>query len=250
MRTLLTTMLALLLTAGVANAGSEMAGTRLNIYVGGGSITPSDGEASSGFSLGFRLEQFRPGYKIGGGIDAKGIFTGKGEGHSGGYGLFGLYRRVAGSYENGVYFGFDFGYLGYEWKNRSLVYNGEKRVAEWGGVDGIFAAPTVRVNLFGNTVSFKASYFAWGSGEQKVNYKFLFFEDTYITPDANFNGFSFDLAISKEWKPGYFFGVNANYTSVKFDSVDTTDPVNNNPIHLDSVRVNSWTVGVVAGLRW
>jgi hypothetical protein len=239
----------LLLPAGV-NAADLMAGTRANLYFGGGSINPSDGSSDFGAAFGLRLEQFRPGALVGGGIDAKAVYTGKGDGHSGGYGQLELYRRVLGSSPDGLWFGFAFGYLGWEWQDRSFYYDGQKEKAEWGGVSGAYAAPAVRLNLLGNALSVRAQYYLFTSGEQKLQYRFGVFEDTYLSPSADFKGFSVDVALSKEWKPGYFVGLNANFSSIKFDSADATDPVSGAKVHLDSVRVNTWSVGLTVGLRW
>jgi hypothetical protein len=247
MRKALLALAAVLLAGGTAYAGNaDMAGTYINVYLGAGGISPSNGNSDTGAAFGLRIEQFRG--IVGGGMEAKGIYTGKGDGHSGGYGTLELYRRVAGNSHNGVYFGLDFGYLGFEWQKRDYTYGGTKETADWGGVQGVFAAPAVRINLLDGNLFLKASYYAWGNGKQKLSYEFLG-EKTYITPHADFHGFMLDAGFTKDWKPGYFFGLNASYVHVNFDSASTTDPYGKT-IELDSVSVNGWTVGVTAGLRW
>jgi len=245
-RKVFTLLTALLLPTG-AFALDETAGTRVNLYLGAGAINPEDGSSDSGPSLGIRLEQFRPGLKIGGSIDAKGIYTGSGDGHSGGYGQIALYRALFGDAPDGLFVGFAFGYIGYEWQDRKFYVNGKESKADWGGVTGAFAAPAVRLNAFNNSLSIRAQYYLFTHGEQKLQYKFYSFGDTYITPSADFKGFSIDVSASRNFG-NKFLGLNVNYTNVEFD--DANETVKQDKIHLDSVRVSSWSIGITAGVRF
>ncbi|WP_022846205.1 MULTISPECIES: hypothetical protein [unclassified Desulfurobacterium] len=245
---------------------------RTSINLGAGAFMPSDGDSYPAAVLGWRLEGFDKDDVFGILIEPTGVF--RGEHRSGGCVRLGTYFLLSGRYEERfLAFGYGFGGIGFEYKNKPFYFTDTSgvettRIADWGEVDGISQYFEIRAD-WDKTFSISAVYFpSWkeiSGGKQKVKFldpyiqSFLGDTDTTTSIETKFEALMLNARYRKYnrkrktfWEIQAFY-ITGRWSGGEVELVDVQSSLSSGvpqyvKIRVEPVRIECFGAGVNLGI--